>query len=797
MKIPISWLKDYLEIDCDINTLADKMTMSGSKVETIEHLGAEITGVVVGKIVKITQHPNADKLVITQVDIGEAEFKQIVTGADNLKEGYYIPVALHGANLAGGLKIKKGKIRGEVSDGMLCSIDEMGYSTIDYPEAHPDGIYVFETPHPLGVDARPILGLLDDVLEFEITSNRPDCFSVIGLAREAAATLNYELRITNYELKETGEGKIEDLIDVEIKNPQLCPRYIARVVKNVKIGSSPQWLRRRLIACGLRPVNNIVDITNYVMLEYGQPMHAFDITAIEGHVVVRNAADGEKITTLDGSERTLDENMLVIADVKKAVGIAGVMGGEFSKITDDTTTILFESANFNGPNIRRTAKKLGLRTDSSAKFEKGLDPNLSILSVNRACALVEELACGDIVSGMVDRYPNPRQEGKVPFTTERINGLLGLNLTCAEMDNIFARLDIHVADDFATIPTYRHDIQIWEDLAEEVARIYGYENIPTVIVSSSNVGIKSVTQLMEEKLTEVMVAQGYSQSLSYAFESPKVFDKLRLSADSPLRDAVRITNPLGEDTSVMRTTMLNAMLTTLAANYAKRNDEVALFEIAKTYHPKSLPLTELPVETKTLVVGYYGDKDFFHMKGIVETIAEQFGITVHSQHYVAEKSLPFFHPGRCANLCVGEERELLATFGQVHPAVTEAYEIGRPTYAAYFNLDKLFALANLSKSYVSLARFPEISRDIAVVVKADVINGDIMAEIRKNGGKYLKALRLFDVYAGENVATGTKSMAYNLVFRADDRTLTDDEIAKTMIKIVMALANAFDAQLRN
>ena len=797
MKIPISWLKDYVDINCDAKTLADVMTAGGSKVEAIERRGADITGVVTGRILQIVPHPNADKLVITRVDVGAAEPVQIVTGATNLTEGDYIPVALAGANLAGGLKIKKGKIRGEVSDGMLCSIEELGASRAEYPEAPEDGIYVFTEPQPLGADARPILELLDDVIEFEITSNRPDCYSVIGIAREAAATLGQTFRRGGTPAVLTGPDASNDaitgLIDVEIQNPELCPRYIARVVQNVKIGPSPQWLRTRLIASGLRPVNNIVDITNYVMLEYGQPMHAFDINAIEGHIIVRNAAEDEKITTLDGEERTLDGDMLVIADTKKAVGIAGIMGGEFSKITDDTTTILFESANFYGPNIRQTAKRLGVRTDSSGKYEKGLDPNLAPDCVNRAAALVEQLGAGDVVPGMIDRYPAPRTEGKVPFTTEKINALLGLDLTCAQMDEILARVGITVQNDVATVPTYRADIQIWQDLAEEVARLHGYDKIPTVVASSSNVGKKSAAQQMEQQLCGIMTAQGFCQALTFAFESPKVFDKLGLPPDSPLRRAVRITNPLGEDTSIMRTTMINSMLTALATNYAKRNDAAALFELAKTYHPRDLE--DLPDEKKVLMIGYYGDRDFFHIKGIVETIAEQFGIADTSQHYAAEKSLPFFHPGRCANLLVDDMP--LATFGQVHPAVAAAYEIDREAYLAYFDVDALFELANLTKAYVLLARFPEISRDMAVVVTDNIINSDLLAIIRKNGGKHLRTSSLFDVYTGENVAPGTKSMAYSLVFRADDRTLTDEEVAKTMAKILAALQDAYGAQLRS
>ncbi|MDR2182905.1 MAG: phenylalanine--tRNA ligase subunit beta [Clostridiales bacterium] len=795
MKIPISWLKDYVNINCDTAALADKMTASGSKVEATEHRGAEISNVVVGKITEITPHPNADKLIITRVDIGGDVPIQIVTGATNLTAGDYIPVALAGANLADGLKIKKGKIRGELSDGMLCSVEELGSSRTEFPEAPEDGIYVFDGPRPLGADAMPILGLLDDILEFEITSNRPDCHSVIGIAREAAAVLNGKLKIENGELREEGSGVVRHLIDVEIANARLCPRYVARVVQNVKIGPSPQWMRTRLTAAGMRPVNNIVDITNYVMLEYGQPMHAFDISAIEGGtIIVRNAREDEKIITLDGEVRGLDADMLVIADAKKAVGIAGIIGGEFSKIMDDTTTILLESANFHGPNIRQTAKRLGVRTDSSGKYEKGLDPSLALDCVNRAAALIEQLAAGDVVPGIIDNYPAPRTEGKVPFTTEKINALTGLNLTCAEMDDILARLGIAVQNDVATVPTHRADIQIWQDLAEEVARLHGYDHIPTVVASSANVGKKSAAQKMEERLTDAMVAQGFCQALTFSFESPKVFDKLGLAADSPLRNAVKITNPLGEDTGIMRTTMLNSMLTSLANNYARRNDTAALFEVAKIYHPKESP-QDLPEEKKILMIGHYGDVNFFHTKGVVETLARQFGIEEAAMQFVAEKDLPFFHPGRCAKLFV--EDTLLAAFGQVHPGLAEAYEIGREAYLAYFYTEALFARANLTPAYVPLARFPEISRDIAVVVKEDVINGDLMTTIRKNGGKHLRNLSLFDVYIGENVPPGTKSMAYNLVFRAEDRTLTDEEAAKTIRKGVAALEDAHGAALRS
>ena len=792
MNIPISWLKDYVDINCDPKTLADKMTMSGSKVETIENLGQEISGVVVGRIAKILPHNNADTLVITQIDIGEAEHKQIVTGATNIKEGDYIPVALHGANLANDLKIKKTKMRGEVSEGMLCSIEELGYTRNDYPEAPEDGIYIFSEPQELGADARQILGLLDEVLEFEITSNRPDCFSVVGIAREAAAVFNEELRIKEYTLTESGTGDIAELIDVEIKNPELCPRYIARVVKNVKIGPSPQWLRRRIIASGLRPVNNIVDITNYVMLEYGQPMHAFDIRAIEGHIIVRTAANGEHITTLDGEERVLDENMLVIADAKKAVGIAGIMGGEFSKIQDDTVTILFESANFNGQNIRHTAKKLGLRTDSSTKYEKGLDPELSLIAVNRACSLVEELGCGDVVPNMIDRYPNPSEKRSLNFSMERINALLGTNINLAEMSTILKRLGISVHNETAVIPTYRPDIQIWEDLAEEVGRLYGYDNIPTVIASSSNVGRKNPKQLMEEKLMTTMISLGYSETLTYAFESPATFDKLLLSDEDYLRNAVRINNPLGEGTSIMRTNPLNSMLTAFSLNYSRRNEDVRLFEIQKIYLPHELPLSRLPIETECLVFGGYG-MNFFDLKGVTEAVVKT--LNLKDAAFSPASHLSFMHPGRTAVMTINNEQK--AYFGEIHPQVLDNYEIGTRCYIAVVELNSFYANPQAAPGYTPLPRFPEITRDIAIVVKDNVLNGDIAANIRENAGKHFEGLRLFDVYQGENVPAGTKSMAYRLTFRDKAGTLKDEDAAKATDKILAALKAAFDAELRS
>ena len=789
MKLPISWLHDYIEpaVIGDLHDFAEKMTMSGSKVEKIHHLAADITGVVCGRIEEILPHPDADKLVITKVNIGAEDLTQIVTGATNLSVGDYIPVALHGANLVDGLKIKKGKIRGQESNGMLCSVEELGYTKADFPEAPENGIYIFGKPQELGSDARVALGILQDVFEFEITSNRPDCFSVIGLVREAAATVNSKL-------ENAQSVAVRDYIDVEIANADLCKRYIAAVVKNVKIEPSPQWLRNRLIACGLRPINNIVDITNYVMLEYGQPMHAFDIRAIDGgKIIVRNAADGEKITTLDGEERVLCADTLVIADSTKAVGIAGIMGGEHSKILDDTTTILFESANFYGVNIRQSSKKLGLRTDSSGKFEKGLDPNLSLTCINRVLELVKQLNCGDVVDGLVDVYPESRLEHKLDFDPVRIDALIGVDIDLAGITEILERLGIGVDGTTATIPTFRSDINIWEDLAEEVARLYGYDNIPAVIASSSNAGGKTVAQKMTDILKQTMVSLGYSEMLTYAFESPKVFDKLEIPQQSHLRNVVRIINPLGEDTSIMRTSPLNAVLTALSTNYNRRNARARLFEIVKTYHPNS-DTSILPDENQYLVVGGYGDMDYYHIKGVVETIMSVFGI-VDLPQVAPISHLSFMHPGRTAGFAFDGEN--FGFCGQVHPQILENYEIEAPSYIAVIDFDMLLKYAQMEKNYIALPRYPQLARDIAIVVNSDTINAQIVSIIEKSGGKYLKKVQLFDIYEGKNLPEGTKSMAYSLTFGANDKTLTDEDATKAINKILNALEQQLNAQLRS
>lgn len=795
MNIPMSWLRDYVDLNCDCKTFVDKMTMSGSKVEGVTHLGQDISGIVVGKVMSVEKHPNADKLFITKVNIGTGAPIQIVTGATNLCAGAIVPVALDGATLAGGVKIQKGSLRGEVSDGMLCSIEELGYTQTDYPEAPEHGIYIFQDMPPLGSDVVPLLELADDVVEFEITSNRSDCYSVFGIAREAAATFDKLFRFTEIKVEGKGEGDIKQMISVEIKNPDLCPRYIARVVKNVKIGPSPQWLRHRLTAAGIRPINNIVDITNYVMLEIGQPMHAFDINCIAGRkIIVRNANEKETFTTLDGEKRKLDPSMLVIADCEKAVAIAGVMGGENSMITETANTVLFESANFNGTNIRLTSKKLGLRTDSSGKYEKGLDPNLADIAVNRAVQLVEQLNCGEVVGGMVDNYPRKRKSWMVNYSVDKINKLLGTDISDFQMTDIFTRLEIVATSGVALIPTFRPDIECEADLAEEVARLYGYNRIKaTLAVGTPTVGKKNKKQIFEDIIKNTMVALGYSEALTYAFESPKVFDKLRIPARSALRKAVVISNPLGEDYSVMRTTTLNGILSSLAANYNKRNDEAALFELAKTYTPKALPLTELPVETDVLTLGMYGKKDFYNIKGAVEGLAKRLGVS--ELDFSPQSKLPFMHPGRTAVFTVNKKE--FGYLGEVHPAVLKDYGIETKAYIAVVYADILFDNMNLVRTYNPVAKFPAIKRDIAMLVKEDVMAKDIENAIKAKGGEFIESVRLFDVYKGEKLQEGYKSVAYSISFRSADRTLTDDEVAAAMKKILANLEKKLGAQLRS
>ena len=796
MKVPINWLKDYVDIDMDTKEIADGLTMSGSCVETIEYRGKDFCNVVTGKITKIEKHPDADKLVVCQVDIG-AGTVQIVTGATNVNEGDFIPVALDGAILADNLKIKNSTIRGVQSQGMLCSIDELGYTQADYPEAPEDGIYIFPEEVPLGICALELLQIKEDIVEFEITGNRPDCFSIIGLARETAATFDKEFKYPEITVKEAGEGVASDYVSIEIKSPDLCPRYAARIVKNVKITDSPLWMRHKLSCAGIRPINNIVDITNYVMLELGQPLHAFDIDDIaDGKIIVRNAKDGEKITTLDGTERTLDSSMLVITDPKKAVAIAGVMGGEGSKITENSRGIIFESANFNGPNIRATSKKLGLRTDASGKYEKGLDPNISMDAVNRCAQLVELLGCGEVVEGVVDCYPNPQGVREVRFDPARINALLGTDISESDMYAYLSRLGIKAANGVATAPTFRSDLEIEADIAEEIARIYGYNNIETSLGRGiPTAGKLNNKQQIERLIRNTMTSLGFSEAMSYSFESPKVFDALRMPVESEFRKCAVVRNPLGEDFSIMRTTPLNGMLKNLSTNYNRRNQEAMLFELARVYLPKQLPLSELPDEIDTLCAAFYSkdkQKDFYYLKGVCEALFEAVGIS--KVQVEPETEMTFMHPGRCAKFSAfGRD---IGFLGEVHPEVLENYEIGTKAYVAVISCDVIYERANLVKQYQPLPRYPAMTRDIAMLVSDDVLSGQIENIIKKRGGKLLESVKLFDVYKGEQVESGKKSMAYSITFRAPDRTLTDDEVSEKMETILTSLEKECGANLR-
>ncbi len=796
MDIPMSWMKEYVNVTANIKEFIEDMTMTGSKVEGYTTMGGTIKNIITGQIKTITKHPDADKLVITTVDIGSKELT-IVTGATNLKEGDYVPVAVDGAVLADGTEIHTGKLRGIESQGMLCSIQELGFDLHDFPEACENGIYVFPKTVEIGKDVVDVLDLKDDVVEYEITSNRPDCFSVLGIAREAAATYKIPFHYPTIEVKELAGENASDYISVAIDNPQLCPRYVARVVKNVKIEPSPRWMRKRLRAAGVRPINNIVDITNYVMLEMGQPMHAFDIDTIaQRKIIVRNAKEGEQITTLDGNVRNLNTSMLVISDPEKAVAVAGVMGGENSKISEHAEAILFESATFHGSNIRVTAKKLGMRTDASSKYEKGLDPNLALEAVNRAAQLVEMLGAGEVVHGVVDCYPNKRESWTLSYSPQWINGLLGTNISEKEMKEIFERLEMKVDEKnhIVTVPTFRPDLEGQADLAEEVARFYGYDKIqPTLAAGTPTVGKRSYSQNITEIVKKNMVASGLCEAMTFSFESPKVFDKLNIAQDSVLRKVVTIANPLGEDYSIMRTTTLNGMLTSLATNYNRRNESAGLFEIGKVYLPKAVPVTELPDEIATLTIGMYGKMDFYDIKGILEQLFEVLGMT-DKVDFTTEKNIAWMHPGRTAS--VSAEGKNFGYVGELHPQIAANYGISTKVYIAVIDMPALVEYSNLVSVYQPLPKFPAITRDIAMVVKQEVTVKEIETVIKKYAGQYLESVMLFDVYQGKQIGEGLKSVAYSITFRAAERTLVDKDVTEAMKQILDGLSKEVQAQLR-
>ncbi len=805
MKASVEWLSEYSDIDVDAAKLGDILTMTGSKVEEVKQTGNDIKNVVVGKILEIKKHPDADKLVITQVDVGTEKI-QIVTGAKNIKENDIVPIAKDGAELPNGVNIKTGKLRGVESCGMMCSVGELNLDINDYPEQIEDGIMILDKKYEkdLGKDIVEVLELKEEIIEFEITPNRPDCLSIEGLGRETAVSLNKEFKNPRKNLDELNIPNKEEIegLKVDITAPDLCYRYIARIVKNVKIGQSPEWLKKRLKASGVRSVNNIVDITNYVMLEMGQPMHAFDINSINGkHITVRRAKNGEKITTLDEQERILDENDLVIADSEKPVAIAGVMGGLNSEIKEDTKTVVFESAMFYGGNIRKTAKKVGLRTESSSRFEKGLSSENTLRAINRAVELVELLGAGEVVNGKIDVYPTKQKINKIKLDAERINKLLGTDLSKQEIIEILEKLEIKIENDMAIVPYFRMDLEFLADLAEEVARIYGYDKLETKLVrAETTLGIKNKEQKIEEKIQDVLITNGLSEIYTYGFLSEKDLEKSKIKEEI-IENSIKIINPLGDEFKLMRPTTIPSMMQILALNNNKKNQNVKLFDISRNYKNTNSQVEngEVPLQENILTIGMYGeDSNFYTLKGLVENILE----TANVNRYDIKKETEnqSYHTGRCAILKVGND--IIATFGEVHPEVLTNYDINRRVYLAEINITKIVKYSKSNKKYQEVPKFPAVERDIAVIVDEQVQVGDIEQTIIKKAKKLLKGkrslenLKLFDIYRDEKIGESKKSVAYSLIFRDTTKSLSDDEINPVMEEITAELQKQFNAELR-
>jgi len=795
MKLNRKWLNEEF---VDLSGVPDRefvetMTIAGQKVETYERLDAELRNVVVGRVVSITRHTNSDHMWVCQIDVGAGEPVQIVTGAQNVHEGDLVPVAQHNSWLPGGVHITKGKLRGEVSNGMLCSLKELGLTLNDFPYAIEDGIWILQEDCKPGDDINTVIGNDDTVVDFEITNNRPDCYSILGLAREAAAAFNKPMRHHDPVVRGGAAGELSELLEVEVPAEDLCRRYTARMVRNVKIAPSPKWLRQRLRANGVRPINNIVDITNYVMLEYGQPMHAFDYRYVgSGKIVVRRSEPGEALTTLDGNVRTLTPGMLVIADETKPIGLAGIMGGENSEIMDDTVDVVFESANFNGTSIRQTALALGMRTEASGKFEKNIDPLLTLPAVDRACELVELLGAGEVMDGVIDVLNDIPEPRTIELEPDRINALLGTDISEADMVEYLRRLEIPVEGHEIRVPSWRPDLVGMTDIAEEVGRLFGYNNIPTTTFrGAATEGGYTEAMKLENRAGSLCRSLGYSEILTYSFVSPSIFDQIRLPEDSSLRNAMRIQNPLGEDASIMRTVALPSMLAILARNNAYHNDAVKLYELAKVYLPK--PGQTLPDEPKHLVLGTYGEhEDFFKMKGEIEAFLR--GMNVPEARYTAEKHDPTFHPGRCARVSVGGVD--LGCFGQIHPLVARSYGIDGEIFAAELNFTALLSLQLPEKTYTPLPKYPAVTRDIAVVCGDSVTVAALSDCIRAAGGKLLRSVELFDIYRGKGIASGSKSAAFRLTLRADDRTLTDADSDGVVSAVLAALEKELNAKLR-
>lgn len=792
MDLSIRWLKDYVDIgDISMRDFSEAMSMSGSKVEGWTTEFEDVKNVVVGKILSVEPHPDSDHLVICQLDVGQQEPVQIVTGASNVHVGDMVPAALHKSQLPNGVKITKGKLRGVMSNGMMCSIAELNLTKGDFPYAAEDGIFLLQEDCQVGQDIASAIGCNDTCVEFEITPNRPDCLSVLGLAREAAVTFGKELKMHTPQVKGCG-GDIHDYLSVEVRNPQLCPRYTAKVVKNVKIGPSPRWMRERLRASGVRPIDNIVDITNYVMLEYGQPMHAFDIEYVKDHkIIVRNAVSGETIQTLDGVDRTLSEDMLVIADSEKASAVAGVMGGEHSGINENTHTVVFESACFKGSSVRITAKKLGMRTESSGRFEKGLDAQNCLPAVMRACELVELLGAGEVVDGVIDVDNTNYQPTRIHLDADWTNRFLGTDIPKEQMVKILTDLQFQMEGDEIIVPSFRSDVEHKADIAEEIARFYGYNNIPTTIAKGSPEGGYNEYQKFERVVNQNMLAQGMYEIMTYSFVSPKQYDKIRLPKDDPKRQSVVIRNPLGEDTSIMRTNAIPSMMDILSKNYNNRNGAVSLYEIGNEYIPVEGEL--LPDEVPNLVLGMYGDdKDFFTLKGVVENLLDTLAIREYDVD--AKSDDPTFHPGRCAVL--SKDGEEFGIIGEVHPLVCANYGINTRIYVGKLKLRKLFAMMDTQRSYVPMPKFPASTRDLALLCDDALPVMTMEKAIKAAAGKILEKIELFDVYKGSQIAQGKKSVAFNISMRASDRTLTDEEVNGAMSKILKALEE-LGAQIRS
>ena len=790
MLVPLKWLRDYVDIDIDTQEFADMMTMTGSKVEKVDFFGKETNGVEVCKILEIEQHPDADRLKVTKVEVANGEILQIVTNATNIKVGDYVPVARIGAVLPGDFKIKKGKLRGVLSEGMFCGAEELTIPSAFVEDHKKDGIYILDhqDSFELGMDVRDVLGINDALIEFEITSNRPDCRSIIGIAREAAVTLGKELKYPEIKVQACDE---EMSFEIDIQT-DLCKRYCGRVVKDVKVGPSPYWMQRKLIEAGMRPISNIVDITNYVMLELGQPLHAFDLDDIKyNKMTVKMAEQGEKFTTLDGVERTLTSDMLVIGNQDKTLDLAGIMGGENSEIKDTTTSIFIEGASFAKENIRATSKKLGLRTEASSRFEKGIDINLAEEAVNRACQLIEELGCGTVLNGMLDYYPQKEEVQKVTVNPVRINKLLGVNVPMDQFINILESLEFKcnlVSSEVLEleVPTFRLDITEDADILEEIARIYGYDNIPSAsLEGNATAGVKTEKQKFIDNVKSNSIACGLNEILTYSFVSPRGVDKINLPADDEKRNFVKIMNPLGEETSVMRTTLIPNMLDVISTNISHKVEEVSAFECGNTF----IPQEGLPIETKKYCVGMYGKEvDFFVLKGVIESVLNNVGLK--GYEIEPETTNLTFHPGRCAKIVYNNI--YIGTFGELHPNVIENYNLGQRVYVAEINIDTVFENLNLTKSYNPLPKYPSTSRDIALIVKEEI--EDI---IKANGEDLVESYKLFDVYKGAQIEEGHKSIAYSITYRSKDKTLTDEDVAKVHEKILSELSEKLNANLRS